>query len=48
MPTKWPLARVTEVYPGKDDVVRVVQVKTSTGTYTRPVSKIACLLPFER
>ena len=48
VPTKWPLARVTEVYPGKDDVVRVVQVKTSTGTYTRPVSKIACLLPFER
>ena len=46
--TVWPLARVTEVYPGKDDVVRVVQVKTPTGTYTRPVSKIACRLPFER
>ena len=48
VPTKWPLARVTAVYPGKDDVVRVVQVKTSTSTYTRPVSKIACLLPNEQ
>ena len=48
VPTKWPLARVTEVYPGKDNVVRVVQVKTSAGTYTRPVSKIACILPFEQ
>ena len=45
--TKWPLARVTEVYPGKDNVVRVVQVKTSAGIYTRPVSKVACILPFE-
>ena len=48
VPTKWPLARVTEVYPGKDNIVRVVQVKTSAGTYTRLESKIACILPFEQ
>ncbi len=44
---KWPLACVTEVYPGKNDDVRVVQVMTSTGYYTCSVSKIACILPFE-
>ena len=47
-PTKWPLARVIEVYPGQDDKVRVVKVKTPTGTFTRPVSKLACILPCER
>ena len=44
IPTKWPLARVIEVHPGKDDLVRVVTVKTSSGTYKRPISKIAFLL----
>ena len=45
VPTKWPLARVLEVYPGKDGLVRVVTVKTSTGVYKRPISKLALLLP---
>ena len=44
-PTKWPLARVMEVHPGKDGLVRVVTVKTATGTYKRPVTKLAVLLP---
>jgi len=43
-PTKWPLARVIEVHPGKDGLVRVVTVKTATGTYKRPVTKLAVLL----
>ena len=43
--TKWPLARVVEVYPGKDDLVRVAKIKTAYGTYTRPVSKLAAVLP---
>ena len=37
---KWPLARVTKILPGKDDVVRVVEVKTKSGVYTRPVAKL--------
>ena len=41
VPGKWPIARVTEVHTGKDGLVRVVTVKTSTGTYRRPVTKIA-------
>lgn len=45
VPTKWPLGRVTEIHPGKDNLVRVVTVKTSQGCYKRPVSKVAVLLP---
>ena len=40
---KWPLARVTDVKPGSDGVVRVVHVKTKAGTYTRPVAKLRLL-----
>lgn len=45
VPSKWPLAKVIRVYPGKDGLVRVATVKTEKGTYKRPVSKIALLLP---
>ena len=45
--TKWPLARVLATYPGKDGLVRVVTVKTTTGIYKRPIVKIALLLPNE-
>ena len=45
IPTKWPLARVMETHPGNDGLVRVVTVKTSSGVYKRPVTKIAVLLP---
>ena len=37
---KWPLARITKVFPGRDDVVRVVEVKTKDGVYTRPVTSL--------
>ena len=43
--TKWPLARTVEVYPGKDKLVRVALVKTANGVYTRPVNKLAVVLP---
>ena len=45
VPTLWPLARVVRVYPGKDGLVRVVDVKTSKGVYKRPVTKLVVLLP---
>ena len=41
---KWPLARITKVLPGRDEIVRVVELKTRDGTYTRPVS---CLYKLE-
>ena len=45
VPTKWPLALVMKVDVGNDELVRVVTVKTSTGTYKRPTNKMALLLP---
>ena len=44
VPTRWPLARIVKTHPGRDGVVRVVDVKTSKGLYRRPVHKIAVLL----
>ena len=37
---KWPLARITKVMPGSDDVVRTVEIRTKTGIYKRPVAKL--------
>ena len=45
VPSHWPLARVLETHPGSDGLVRVVKVKTSSGTFTRPVNKTVLLLP---
>ena len=47
IPTKWLLGRIVNIYPGKDRIVRVVDVKTTNGTYKRPITKIALLLPIE-
>ena len=38
--SNWPLARVLHIYRGKDDVIRVVKVKTKDGVYTRPAAKL--------
>ncbi|XP_062560004.1 uncharacterized protein LOC134224610 [Armigeres subalbatus] len=43
-PYHWPTARILEIHPGKDGITRVVTIKTPTGIYTRPVSKL-CILP---
>ena len=40
---KWLMGRISEAFPGKDQLVRCVKVKHSTGTLTRPVHKV-CLL----
>ena len=37
---KWPLAIVTKLFPGKDGKVRVVDIRTTKGTYTRPVQRL--------
>ena len=37
----WPLARVMKIFPGKDDTVRVCEVKTKAGVYKKPVAKLA-------
>ncbi|XP_043064457.1 uncharacterized protein LOC122320328 [Drosophila ficusphila] len=42
-PAAWTLARIIEVYPGKDGLVRAVKLRTSSGELVRPISKIAIL-----
>lgn len=42
---KWPLGKIVELHPGKDELIRVVAVKTKNSIIKRPVSKIA-KLPF--
>eukprot|EP00794_Sanderia_malayensis_P013308 gene13308-14681_t len=44
---RWPLARVIRTFPGDEGTVRVVEVKTPTGIYTRPVAKL-CVLEEEK
>ena len=40
----WPAARVVEVHPGQDGLVRVTTVRTQTSTLKRPVAKLVLLL----
>ena len=40
---QWNLARVTDVFPGKDGIVRNIQVKTRHGQYKRSVQQ-CCLI----
>lgn len=39
---QWPTGRVVE--PGKDDLLRVVSIRTSHGMLKRPISKL-CVIP---
>lgn len=39
----WPVGKIEAVYPGKDGLVRVVDVITSKGIYRRPAVKICKL-----
>ena len=44
---KWNLARIVEVLPGKDGVVRNVRLQTKSGTYKRSAQKCCLLLEVE-
>ncbi|CAH2105152.1 unnamed protein product [Euphydryas editha] len=43
-PLCWKLARITRLFPGSDAVARVAEVRTPTGTYRRPLTKLCPLL----
>ncbi|GBO24147.1 hypothetical protein AVEN_206031-1 [Araneus ventricosus] len=45
--SNWPLGRIVKLYPGKDNIIRVVDIKTKTGIFKRSVSRL-CVLPIER
>ena len=47
MSNQWPIARIVEAHQGRDGLVRVVKLRTKNGIYTRPVTKVALLLPRE-
>ena len=40
---RWPTGVIQAVFPGKDGVVRAVEVKTSKGVYKRPVQRLHIL-----
>ncbi|KAI5733920.1 hypothetical protein M8J77_000362 [Diaphorina citri] len=42
-PQNWPIAKVIELLPGRDDQIRVVKVKTPRGDLVRPVTKLVVL-----
>ncbi|XP_039312876.1 uncharacterized protein LOC113004888 [Solenopsis invicta] len=44
IPLKWVLARIVEIHPGADGIVRVVVVRTARGTYKRAITNIAPLI----
>lgn len=44
-PLSWKLARIKEVHPGKDNIVRVATLRTPNGELKRSISKL-CPLPF--
>ena len=43
-PTEWRMGRIIKVIRGKDDHVRVAEIKTQNGIIVRPIVKL-CLLP---
>jgi len=45
VPCKWPLTRVVETHAGRDGIIRIVTVKTATGNYKRPVTKLLFCYP---
>ncbi|XP_059226988.1 uncharacterized protein LOC131998556 [Stomoxys calcitrans] len=42
-PTEWVMGRVEKTYPGSDQNTRVVDVRTSHGTLSRPITKLVKL-----
>ncbi|XP_018392385.1 PREDICTED: uncharacterized protein LOC108771565 [Cyphomyrmex costatus] len=46
-PATWPLARVSQLHPGDDGLIRVVTLRTATSTLKRPITKV-CVLPLDQ
>ena len=46
-PLKWGLGRITKLFPGEDNVARVVEVRLPNGTTTRRSTMKLCQLPID-
>lgn len=46
-PLKWKLARIQELLPGSDNMIRSVIIRTEKGVYKRPIVKLGLLIPSE-
>ena len=44
---KWTTGRVTQTFPGEDGLVRNVKVRTASGSYMRPITKLCVIYPVE-
>jgi hypothetical protein len=44
-PLEWPLARIINVFPGKDNIVRVVEIKLPNSHTKCIAANKVCLLP---
>lgn len=42
-PSRWCIGRIVNTFPGRDGLVRSVEVKTPHGTYRRPITKLGRL-----
>ncbi|XP_070521634.1 uncharacterized protein [Cardiocondyla obscurior] len=42
-PTRWPLGRVIQMFPGEDGLTRVVKLRTASSELTRPIVKLVLL-----
>ncbi|XP_055527072.1 uncharacterized protein LOC129719702 [Wyeomyia smithii] len=40
-PIRWPLARIVSVHPGKNNITRVITLRTAKGIIKRPTAKIS-------
>ena len=43
LPTHWCMGRVVKVYPGKDNKVRLAEIKTKAGVITRSIINLSYL-----
>ena len=44
-PMMWPMAMVTEIFQGNDQITRVVEIRTRRGSYVQPVHRLSLFLP---
>lgn len=45
--SNWPMARIVKTYPGKDNMVRALDVKTANGYIMRTSVMKVCPLPID-